>query len=118
MTLSPTLASAGGLKSYITDLSVLEAHITIPLDLNPLKGLALRLVITQTFPVIPSMGIIPYKPEAIYLNSVSPTSISSHHNLSESGCFQTFFNSPTLISKFYSKKRGSVASNKGTSTFF
>jgi len=85
--------------------------------LKPLKGLGFKLVITQTFPVIPSIGIISYNPEAIYLNSGSPTSISSHHNLSDSGCFHTFLISPTLISKFYSKNIGSVGSNKGSSTY-
>lgn len=109
--LSPGLDPSGGLKIAVADLSLVEEHKTIPLEENPANFLAFKLAKTQTNPVIYSKGMIYYKPEAISLSSPSPQSIYSHHNLSDSGCFQTFFNSPTLISIFYSKYKGSVGSN-------
>lgn len=104
--LSPTLDPSGGLRMAVLDLSLVEEHKTIPFDGKPPRLLGLRLVMTHTKPVICSKGITYCSPEAICLTYPSPQSISSHHNLSESGCFQTFFNSPTLMSMFYSKNRG------------
>lgn len=68
---------------------------------------------THTNPVIPSKGIIFCNPDAISLNSGSPTSIFSHHKFSDSGCFHTYFNSPTLTSINYSKNNGSLGSKSG-----
>lgn len=66
-TLSPL--SPSGIRSSTAVCSALEAQTTIPLELNPARGLGFRLAITNTFPFICSRGTYFWSPDAISLTS-------------------------------------------------
>lgn len=83
-----------GLKSSTFVCVASEAQSTMPFDINPIifkenipaNFLGFKFANTNTYPVIYSIGIKVYNPDAIYLTSFSPISISSQYNLSDSGC--------------------------------
>ena len=97
LTLSPNLASAGGLMISIFDLLGPLAHNTIPFDMKFATFFGFKFIATTTSPLISAMGMNFYNPDAISLIS-SPKSIFSQYKFSLSGWTQHFTIRPTLIS--------------------
>ena len=81
------------------------AHITIPAEGTPPSLAVLRLqTAIKRLPSISSLEYHARSPDTICRGLSSPTSISSHHSFSESGCSHTFTILPTRRSSLV--KRG------------
>jgi len=85
LTLSPSFEPWGGLISSIYVCSSFDAHITIPWDMFPARGLGFKFENTKTNAsfFISSKDICYLTPEPIVLSSPSPRSIFSRYNLSD-----------------------------------